>query len=645
MTATLREQQDLAAARYRDRAPDRAEIARRQEATGTLVADDPDQIEARAERLLGDAVGPRAVRQAARHEGVLERIIAENDLQPSLFLGRGSAIAESVGRISLADGGAGTGFLVGRRLLLTNNHVLPDAATAAGAFVEFDFELGPDGRPEAPAAFDLDPDTLFLTDAGIDASLVAVAPASGVLAGDRYGWNRLLRQQGKIVIGEAANVIGHPSGRRKEIAVRNNRLLDQLPDFLHYEADTEPGNSGSPVFNDQWEVVALHHSGVPRTDDDGRRLTTDGRVWDRSMGDAAVDWVANEGARISVVLARLRALADTPARTAVLDELGAEARTAAVPAAATAGVTGASGTAREVTGRVGVRGVPEAPPHLVFLHGRSQQGRDPAVLRVDWAGGLARGLGGVGHAPVDPARVWFPYYGDLLAGLADGSAVERMVAADGAGTVAEQVAPAGTSARATYAELIEDAADRAGFRPAATAPEGVGDLLAGLAPALTWLANRSRLDDVVIAAVFRDVALYLDDEQVRRRVLDTVLATFPTSGPVTLVSHSLGTVVALDLLTRVPPAVDVRLLVTAGSPLGMDTVTKRLLSGGPRRPAVGRWVNAWCPADAVTIGCPLAPIWGAGVEDVRTDNATDRAHAITEYLADPRVASAIGDTV
>ena len=48
------------------------------------------------------------------------------------IFGRGTAIAESVGRISLADGGAGTGFLVGRRLLLTNNHVLPDAAPRPG---------------------------------------------------------------------------------------------------------------------------------------------------------------------------------------------------------------------------------------------------------------------------------------------------------------------------------------------------------------------------------------------------------------------------------------------------------------------------------------------------------------------------------
>ena len=31
----------------------------------------------------------------------------------------------------------------------------------------------------------------------------------------------------------------------------------------HYSTDTEAGSSGSPVFNDQWEVVALHHSVKP----------------------------------------------------------------------------------------------------------------------------------------------------------------------------------------------------------------------------------------------------------------------------------------------------------------------------------------------------------------------------------------------
>jgi endonuclease G, mitochondrial len=110
-----------------------------------------------------------------------------------------------------------------------------------------------------------------------------------------------------------------------------------------------------------------------------------------------------------------------------------------------------------------------------------------------------------------------------------------------------------------------------------------------------------------------------------------------------LVCHSLGTVVGMDLLTRLPAEVEVRALVTAGSPLGMDTVHQRLLVGGPHLPdRVGSWLNAWCSADAVAIGCPLAARWGRRVVEVSTDNPKDRAHDIEEYLADQRVARTIG---
>ena len=69
---------------------------------------------------------------------------------------------------------------------------------------------------------------------------------------------------------------------------------------------------------------------------------------------------------------------------------------------------------------------------------------------------------------------------------------------------------------------------------------------------------------------------------------------------------------------------------------------KRLLAGGPKRPArVGTWLNAWAAADAVAIGCPLADTW-AGVQDVLTQNRKDRAHDIDEYLSAARVAAEIG---
>jgi pimeloyl-ACP methyl ester carboxylesterase len=181
----------------------------------------------------------------------------------------------------------------------------------------------------------------------------------------------------------------------------------------------------------------------------------------------------------------------------------------------------------------------------------------------------------------------------------------------------------------------------AGERAEAKEAGFLGGLVALLQRPLSWVANRSGLDDVVIAMIFRDVAVYLDREPVRAAVLSSVRETVPPDGEVVLVAHSLGTVVALDLLEQLP-GVTVRLLVTAGSPLGMDSVHKRLLAGGPKRPArVGTWLNAWAAADAVAIGCPLTDIWG-DVHNVLTQNRKDRAHDIDEYLSAAEVAREIG---
>jgi endonuclease G, mitochondrial len=117
----------------------------------------------------------------------------------------------------------------------------------------------------------------------------------------------------------------------------------------------------------------------------------------------------------------------------------------------------------------------------------------------------------------------------------------------------------------------------------------------------------------------------------------------PRTGRLLLVSHSLGTVVAMDLLTRLDPRVEVDLLVTAGSPLGMDSVHHRLLTGGPRRPdRVAHWFNAWCPVDPVAVGCPLNDHWQGELVEAPVANPADRAHDIEEYLAHPEVARAIG---
>jgi endonuclease G, mitochondrial len=769
-----------AAKRYRWSGTDRDATAHRQR-RGEAFPDTPEMLAARTARLIQrNGLPVEAALEATRTEALdrpkmYERILGvAKDLQAWSFLPRGVRAARTVARISVRENGReipiGTGFLVSPRLLLTNHHVFPDAGVARSAVVEFDAQVTVDNTPEVSQRFVLAPDAFFVADEALDFALVPVVPdATGLPVGETFGWNRLSVQTGKLVIGEPVNIIGHPSGRLKEISIRENRLEARLDDFLQYQTDTEPGSSGSPVFNDQWEVTALHHSGVPRTDDRGRILRRDGQVWREGDGDDAVDWISNEGVRVSVILKHLAALPLDDARLAFLTEMGLESglqdlttvRSAAVPSPSTDGrpfplpadegttppmadgraippsedtravppqnartvppshatplqpptqdpltVPLSQSTRSEASSddtrtvpptedsrsvppsearrsvppsedaqsgpppeswrsvvpaqagppvEAGVRpaplrtgaGLPAAPGafggtrHLVFLHGRGHEECDPEEVRRNWAAGLNCGLTRAGLPTIVPSDACFPFYGRrLVDAMRPLEALHRSPRV-AVGDPVEAAAPAAGSTRRLYEQLIVEAAAKAGLPPARAASlEGIGD---AVHHGLSWLADTTDLDRLTIAAVFGDVAAYLDDRRVREAVLDCVLQEMPRSGRLVLVSHSLGTVVAMDLLTRLDPAVEVDLLVTAGSPLGLDSVFERLISGGPYRPdRVARWFNAWCPIDPVAIGCPLGDRWQDGPDEAPVVNATGRAHDIDEYLAHAEVAQEIG---
>ena len=88
---------------------------------------------------------------------------------------------------------------------------------------------------------------------------------SGQRALTEFGFLSLSDASDKHMLGEIANVVQHPDGRFKELVLRENHLVarDETLSVLHYVADTEQGSSGSPVFNNEWEPIALHHWGGP----------------------------------------------------------------------------------------------------------------------------------------------------------------------------------------------------------------------------------------------------------------------------------------------------------------------------------------------------------------------------------------------
>ncbi|QDZ03027.1 endonuclease [Nitratireductor mangrovi] len=255
------------------------------------------------------------VRKSDIKASFVERVIGSTeDFLSAEFLDLGSHASRAVARVATRMDGSlyyGTGFMVSPSLLITNEHVLEQAEWAEFSVAEFDYQRDRAGARKTVRRFRLEPDRLFLNDKDLDYALVAVAPVAedgSPLA--EHGFCPLVGLEGKILVTHPVNIVQHPQGRLKEVVIRENALsaLPKAPNdrFAHYRADTEPGSSGSPVFNDRWEVVALHHSAVPDRNANGDILTKAGQVWTDNMPVSDIKWVGNEGIRISRIISHLK---------------------------------------------------------------------------------------------------------------------------------------------------------------------------------------------------------------------------------------------------------------------------------------------------------------------------------------------------
>ena len=244
----------------------------------------------------------------------LERLIGSSDLVDEFYLERALVAARPVMRITLRDPagrerGWATGVMVSPRLVLTNWHVFPTLEETGNAIAEAHYVLDIAGNPAQSYRFAVRGDLYYTSDPQLDFALVAVDPVAhdGRTPLAQFGYHRLIAEPNKIREGEAMTLIQHPGGERRQLSVRENELVKILDQFLWYRSDTAPGSSGAPAFNDSFQVVALHHSGAARKDDAGRYLLKDGSSVASLDGvdDSKIDWVANEGLRISVLCAFL----------------------------------------------------------------------------------------------------------------------------------------------------------------------------------------------------------------------------------------------------------------------------------------------------------------------------------------------------
>jgi endonuclease G, mitochondrial len=264
------------------------------------------EFKARANNLSFGGVRPS--------EREYERVLGTNDLVDEFYLERALRAAEPVCRIVVRSASGkeinyATGVMVSPSLLLTNWHVFRTADQAENGIAEFNYTLDIRGNPEPSHRFLVRPDRFFYASRELDFALVAVHPASleGPVPLSRFGFHSLVPAPGKIREGEWITIIQHPGGQRRQYAIRENELLAKAEKFLWYASDTAPGSSGSPAFNDSFQIVALHHSGKARQKN-GKYLLRNGALVGSLDGldDSEIDWESNEGIRVSVLCDDMR---------------------------------------------------------------------------------------------------------------------------------------------------------------------------------------------------------------------------------------------------------------------------------------------------------------------------------------------------
>lgn len=302
-----------------------------------------------------------------------------------------------------------------------------------------------------------------------------------------------------------------------------------------------------------------------------------------------------------------------------------------------------SGLAASFAFAPGRRAAAEPARRILFVHGRSQGRRDPATIEAEWGGAFARGAAAAGMPIPDGLHATLPFYGATLDAI-----VARFDL-----PLNSQVVTRGEEGPSDYVEFQKQVATELARRAEITDAEIDAELPPGVrerGPAnWEWVqAILKALDrhaggvtTAFLEVFLRDVYLYVTRSAVRREI-NGIVAGGLTGEPTVVVGHSLGSVVAYDLLghsggARVP------LLMTIGSPLGIRAVRN------PFRPirspaAVGSWINAYDPRDVVAL-VPLdrdnfdvtPPIRNVG--DIR--NQTDNRHGITGYLDKAAVAGPI----
>jgi hypothetical protein len=267
-----------------------------------------------AKAVRGEALSHAELRRPLEELGLLartpdnlEKIVkdANSFLNLRVWLERLTEIEGHVCRVAwdTANGlkAAGSGFLVGPSVVLTNHHVVAAALIGPNdpktLRVQFDYRMLKDGSVDPgtivqldhasaeswrldfarhsavdtqvhPIAKDPEPDALDYALLRLAEPIGArpIGPAAAGGTATKRGWIDLHAHAPKAAPKTAVVIVQHPSGLPVQLALDTEAVIGYSPKELRirYSTNTLAGSSGSPVFDQNLEILALHHCGDPK---------------------------------------------------------------------------------------------------------------------------------------------------------------------------------------------------------------------------------------------------------------------------------------------------------------------------------------------------------------------------------------------
>ena len=155
-----------------------------------------------------------------------------------------------------------------------------------------------------------------------------------------------------------------------------------------------------------------------------------------------------------------------------------------------------------------------------------------------------------------------------------------------------------------------------------------------------------------------DLPLYLGEPRgtrIREVVIGKIKETMEKNGSVVLIGHSLGSVIAYDVVKRNiedGKPLNIKTLITMGSPLKWVTDIRRAENGdtSPIAPSMlslpgVRWINIYDKEDPIALKDELPDTMFCDVENVQIESGKTFIEAHTCYWTHSEVASIVGDAM